>query len=315
MQDLSKLFINLFDDQRITNNRLVTFAEDQITRLTDNNPASVYDGIIAETTTATTELKNLIVEHGSQTSTREGSTVSKNTAQQQLTQYIGQQEGLVKSVFGKNSAEYQEFFPQGLTAFRTGTEEEYDNKTKIVVEKAVKYVTQLGVPFKTSVTQLYDAWHTAYMTQGDSTVTADNTATEEQTAAAALQLQLSKNALFIASNNVDKPSAYDTYFDTSLLFAQHRTHIYKGTAPVNSTSIVHNIEYSAGKHFVMKNKGAVELTFGMFLGNTPVGNSFTMQPGAVLEKSFAEFFSTGDSLRVTNNSATIEGIYEVREVA
>lgn len=315
MQDLSNLFKDLFEDPKITNNRLVTYGTDQISRLVNNNPAAVYATIITETNATVAVLNDIVVERESSISTREGSTVTKNATQINLTEYISQQEGLVKSVFGKDSGQYQEFFPKGLSAFHQGTDMEYDNATKVVMEKAIKYETELGSTFKTKITVLYDAWHKAYTTQGTDTVTADNDGTEEKTAATALRLQLTKNALFIAFNNVGIDAAFDTYFDTTLLFAQHRTHFYKGVAAANSTSVVHDITYSAGKHLHMKNKGAVDITFQMWLGNTPVGNNYTVQPGKVVDKSFAEFFSNGDSLRVTNASTTTESAYEVREVA
>lgn len=315
MQNLSKLFDDFFDDKEITNNRLITFGNDHLSRLSANNPASVYAAIITATTTALTNLSSVIVVHDSSEGTREGSTVTKKGAHKALTEYISMKEGLIKSVFGKTSSQYQEFFPRGLAEFYHGTEMEYDTETKVFVEKAVKYQDDLGNAFVVELTNLFNTWHNAYTTQNDDTVVTDNSAGNVAAAAKVLRLQLTKNSLFVAYNNVDSTTAFELYFDITLLFPQHRTHIYKGVASENSTSKVHDIMYSSGKHFILKNKGAVELSFQLWLGNTPVGNSFTVAPSLVLEKAYTDFFSNGDSLRVTNASTTIDGIYEVRDIS
>ena len=315
MKDLSELFEDFFNDLKITNDRMVTYAEDQETRLTDNNPANVYDDIIADTNTKAVALKDILVSRTSDTNTRIGSTTSKDEAKKDLIDYISRKEGLVKSTFGKGSAQYKEFFPQGLTGIRKATEEQFDTMTRVITEKAEKYETQLGSTFKSEVTALFNTWHTAYTTQNEDSVSADNAGTEEAEEATTLRLQLTKNALFIAYNNVGDPEAFDTYFDMNKLFAQKRTHIYKGEAPAGSTTQVHELEYSAGKNLHMKNKGAVALSFQMWLNGSPVGDAFTVQPGEVVKKSYSDFFGVGDSLHVTNDSATVEGLYEVRDIA
>lgn len=315
MQNLSNLFTDLFDDPKITNNRLHTYGINQVSRLTANNPAALYTPIITATTTALSALNNIMVAHGSSKGSREGSTRTKKETKEALTDYISQQEGLVKSVFGKKSGPYQEFFPQGVSVFSKGTEAEYNEAVQIILTKGEKYETQLGTPFLEQLVLLNNAWFEAYTTQGDDTVVTDNTGTQEDVAAKTLKLQLTKNAMFIAYNNINSTTAYDTYFDTTLLFASHRLHIYKGTAAINSTSVVHEIEYSEGKQFHMKNKGAVTLSFQMWLDDTPVGNSFEVLSGKVVEKSFADFFTVGNSLRVTNASTTTPSEYEVRELA
>ena len=315
MQDLSNLFGDLLEDPKITNNRKVIFGNDQIVRLTDNNPAGIYTPIITATTAAVNALSVIIVARESDTSTREGSTVTKNRTRTALVEFISRKEGLIKSVFGKTSGQYQEFFPQGLSAFHSGTEMEFNNAAKVVLEKAHKFEIELGSAFVTELNSLYEFWDTAYNRKNNDTVTADNDGSEEATKAKELQLQLTKNALFIAYNNVGVATAYATYFDTALLFAPHRTRIYKGTVAANTVSMVHEVEYSAGKKFHMKNKGAVDLSFQLWLGETPVGNTFTVQPGKTVKKSMSDFFGLGDNLRVTNSSTTTAGAYEVRQLA
>ena len=313
MQVLSNLFTDLFDDPKITNNRLVAFANDQILRLSANNPAAVYTPISTATTTAANALNAIIVLRESDTRTREGSTVGKKETRKDLVKYISKKEGLVKSVFGKPSTQYEEFFPQGLTPLRQGTEMEFDNAAEVIVQKAIKYEAELGGAFRTELTDLYGFWNTAYNRQNTDTVTADNDGSQETAAATTLRLQLTENALFIAYKNVGVPTAYATYFDTTLLFAQHRSRLYKGVAAFNSVSKVHAIAYSGGKSLNMKNQGAVDLSFQLWLGETPVGNSFTVQPGKSVKKQLSDFFSVGDNLRVTNASTTTDSAYQVRE--
>lgn len=61
--------------------------------------------------------------------------------------FIGGHEGLVKSKFGKQSAAYLAFYPQGLTEYGEAKVEGLTNLLVRYVAAATKYKAELGADF------------------------------------------------------------------------------------------------------------------------------------------------------------------------
>lgn len=311
---LVKLFENLFDDRAINSERLKIFAEDMVDRLTDANPANVYDAIIAETETKIDALDVIITGKMGEISGRQGSVIDKNTARHNFIAFLSRKEGLIKSVFGKPSSGYEAFFPQGLTAYHNASDAEFKNMADTAVAKAVLFVADLGVPFKDSLTTLRNTYRDAKDTLGTDKGEVEVISTEEVTTKTALEIQLTKNVHFIAYNNPGNGLVAYTYTNESLLFAQHRTKRHKGLLEPNGSKIITPIAYAAGKHIKAKNNGASPWTIQMKLGQTFVGTIFTLNPGDSIDKAFSEFFSNADGI-VIHNTSGLEGMYIVSEIA
>ena len=314
MKTIKNLFANLFMVAAITNLRLIDFAQDMLARLNKNNPGNIYDAIIADTQVLITNLLATLGNRSTDSSTYSGSTLSKSIARAQLYNYLKRKEGLIKDKFGKPSPEYNEFFPQGLTGYLRATDAEFRIMAQTAVAKATQYESTLGAAFKTELNDLYKAYDSAFNTQDTNKSNISTASAEEQAAELSLERQLTTNSLFIAYHNVDNATAFDTYFNTNLLYPPHRVQRKKGKAPASATSQVMTLIYSAGKILRLRNKGAATLSFQFWLDNMPVGTAITVLAGEEVDKQFSDFFSNGDSLKVSNPTV-IEGMYEVTEVA
>lgn len=314
MIQLEEIFKNWFDDITITPERLKAFAQDHVSRLTANNPGSVYTPIITATNTRISELDAAITARASDAGAQTGSVYTKDTARKNYQDYISRKEGLIKSTFGKPSAVYNEFFPQGLSAFHKATDEEFLNLAQTAVEKATTYETELGATFKTELTALFNAYKNALeavvLDKGETS----DAQTDERLAAYNLQIQLVTNVHTVALQNVEQGELALTYFNQSLLFAQQRKHIYKGGLAANESKEACTFEYGTGKSFRIKNKGAQAFTVQMKFNGVLVGNAFTVQSGKELEKTFPDFYTVGNALQITS-TGTLPGEYQVEEFA
>jgi hypothetical protein len=303
MIQVETLFENWFDDPRITVPRFKNFAQNNVTRMQANNTGNVYDTNITDTQLKITNLDNAIMNKGGENWEQASSVLGKNLKRELLQDFLSQKEGLIKSTFGKKSEEYKEFFPKGLDDFRRSTDEEFEEKTGIFLQKIIKYVGVLGAPFKadfeTKRNAYVDAEAAVEANKGD----VDGTGLAERVALNDLQIQLMINVYTIGIQNVGGPADViaTTFFDESLLFNDHTTHIAKGEVPAHAAKPAMAIEYHATNRFHIEHKSARPLKWQMHLNGVPVGNEFTTQIGEKLNKTYAEFAPDGDSLVVRND--------------
>ena len=314
MIQLEDIFQNFFADEKITTERLKAFAQDNVSRLTANNPGSVYNSIITATNTRITELDTAITARASDAGAQTGSVFTKDAARAAFQDYISRKEGLVKSTFGKPSAQYNEFFPQGLSAFHKATDEEFLNLAQTAVEKATTYETELGATFKTELTALFNAYKDALEATIDSKGETSDAQTDERLATYNLQIQLVTNVHTVALQNIEQGELALTYFNQSLLFAQQRKHLYKGELAANESKEVCTFEYGTGKSFRIKNKGAQAFTVQMKFNGALVGNAFTVASGKELEKTFPDFYTVGNALQISS-TGTLPGEYYIEELS
>ena len=112
---------NNFDDKQISNDELKKFSEDHLRRLAGNNAGDQFGPLIAATTAAYTEFFGDLSEAGTAAAVREGLTIRVNDALEAFVAQVQRREGRIRDQWEKTSAEYQEFFPQGLGEYGAAT--------------------------------------------------------------------------------------------------------------------------------------------------------------------------------------------------
>jgi hypothetical protein len=314
MKILEDLFSDMFEIDKVTDERLAAYGLDHLTRIISNNPGGVFTLIRTDTENALNAFGLALGAEGGNIGDRKGYTIVKNVARINFNDFISRKEGLVKSTFGAPSLQYSQFFPNGLTAFSRASDMGYTELVNNIVARATQYEADLGPAFKIDAIAKADAYINAEDSQTIEKSEVAGSKEEVLEKRAVLTRQLTINALTIALQFPLDKTKVNVYFDPSLLFAPHRKHIYKGKPEAGVTEKVADLEYSAGKFILMENQGATELTFQMHLNGSPVGNSFTLANGQELKKREDEFFTNADSLWVTNNG-TLLGQYKVEEIA
>lgn len=217
MINLKTFFKNHFDTKEISDDNIRKFTLDNLQRMIANNVNNILDAITNATVDAYDEYFGAITDEDTAFALQQGRTKTVDDITEAFKDAVSRQEGLVDSKFGKGSSEYEEFFPQGITEYRTATRQNMPTLTNRMAVTALKYAAQLGDEF----VQIFVDFNTNYiaarktqleqkgLVSGDKSQTADNRDVVE--------IQLMKNLLFTASLHVGEPEKLSVYFDQSIV--------------------------------------------------------------------------------------------------
>ncbi len=314
MIQLERYFENIFDKKEITPMRLFTFARYNLVALKGNNPGGIYDTIIAATETVLGNYHKEITETGVNRGRKAGGTLGKKQARKDFIDFLARREGLVRSILGRKSPEYKEFFPRGVNAFRHATDADFSTMAKVAVEVATKYEAQLGSDFKNELAARQTAFANVYTSalgnKGEYGMGKAQLGIQKNV----LQHQLLTNIFTVAAHNPGKPETAAVYFDQHLLFPAKKHHLYKGKVEAGETKQVCTFKYSEGKRFHIMVNGVEPLQFQMSLRGTAAGRLVTVKPKEKFNEPFSYFSSAGDTLLAINPSGT-RARYMVWEIA
>lgn len=217
MINLSVFFKNHFDTKEVSDDNMRKFADIELQRMITNNPGGIYDVIITNTGVVYTVYFGAIGDEAVRTAVKEGTTVELNLEIDRFKHDVSRKEGLIRSLYGVGSGTYQEFFPQGLTAYANADLGNIHTFTKIMKDASIAHAADVGAAFVTLFTD-YDTNILAKREAqnvliGEVAGKRDTTETSRN----ALEVQLMVNVLTIAINNIGNFSAVDTYFDQSFI--------------------------------------------------------------------------------------------------
>ena len=86
-----------------------------------NNGGGEFTTMITDTTTAYTNYFGSITDEDTKFAVQQGLTITMNNAVENFKKAVSQKEGIVRGNFGKDSSQYQEFFPNGVTEYSQAT--------------------------------------------------------------------------------------------------------------------------------------------------------------------------------------------------
>jgi hypothetical protein len=189
MLNLLKYFKNPFDTGRISDDSLKKFAEIHIQRLTANNGGGEFTEMITGITNAYNAYFGSATEEDTKFAQQQGLTITVNNIVDAFKAAASRKEGLIRSQYGKDSSEYQEFFPLGITEYRTARLSNIESLMTRFVAAATSHVVDLGQPLLDEFTGYLDTFKNAREAQlekigevaeskSDSTVRRDEVETE-----------------------------------------------------------------------------------------------------------------------------------------
>lgn len=217
MLNLKVFFKNHFDTKAISDANLRKFAETHIACLYANNGNGQYSQMINSTEQAFQAFSNAINQEDIVFSQQQGNTIRVDDIIEQFKQYIRKKEGLVRSEYGTDSPEYQEFFPLGLTEYSQISKTNAEMLMQRVTDAASNYAGTLGNAFAQQLQSLLDSYRTARSNQLQKIGTVSVKKTETAQARTALERQLMRNILALASEFLEDTSKIDTFFDQSIV--------------------------------------------------------------------------------------------------
>jgi len=165
MINMETFFKNHFNTDRISDENLRKFAEIHLQRMAAKNGGGAFTTMITDTTTAYGNYFGSINDEDTKFAVQQGLTIAMNNAVENFKKAISQKEGLVRGHFGKDSKEYQEFFPLGVTEYSKATLQNVEMLMQRFADAANRYTVELGAALATEFQGYLTAYQTARASQ------------------------------------------------------------------------------------------------------------------------------------------------------
>ena len=165
MINMETFFKNHFDTKEISDDNIRKFTEVHLQRLAAKNGGGEFTQMITDTTTAYTNYFGSITDEDTKFAVQQGLTLATNNAVENFKKAVSQKEGLVRATFGKDSAQYQEFFPLGITEYSKATLKNVEMLMQRFVTAANKYAVELGAALETEFQGYLTSYSTARTAQ------------------------------------------------------------------------------------------------------------------------------------------------------
>jgi len=162
---METFFKNHFNTDRISDENLRKFAEIHLQRMAAKNGGGAFTTMITDTTTAYNNYFGSISDEDTKFAVQQGLTIAVNNSVENFKKAASQKEGLVRATFGKDSPQYQEFFPLGVTEYSKATLQNVEMLMNRFVTAAGKYTVELGAALETEFQGYLTAFTTARASQ------------------------------------------------------------------------------------------------------------------------------------------------------
>jgi len=315
MITLGRLIEDLFDEPKLSNANLRSFADDHMVRLSLNNPGGVYSPLIADTATRYTGYFGNITDLVVKEAIRQNLTVTTNLMKDAMIERIRSVHGLVVYRFGAESAIYESFFPYGLTEYNLARLDDLTTLLTRFASAAGTHLTATDPAEVTAINNAISAFNNARSAQHTVFAEEDMLRTGRNATRKELTRQLTRNLLIIAADMIDDADRFNDYFDTSYLprngSSADADGIFEGTVDAGATA---NITKDLAPDVELKitNTGGAKLTFCLTVAETDVCLAgANLIPGESRTVTAADLGpGVGPHLNVTNPDL-VEGAYKV----
>jgi len=312
MRNLLSFFWNIFENARVGDAKFRMFCEFHLQGMINHNPGGIYDDYIAALTTVYMNYYGALEDEATKIALREGKTAGMNKSHKLINDFVSRHEGMVRSKWGKDSEQYQEFYPQGISGYTKAPLadsyilfERYKNAvTAHVAELEAAFVAEANSLISNFLAMRAAQVNLMTIVSGKRTVSAESRE--------GLELQVMEDLLFIASKNVGKPEVMADYFDQSIIRPASKK-IHAGDVAASSTKHILIHTFEADEMVILSNKGNGILKIGLCNDSLkPVTGGVELAPGESRTVAAAEL---GDIalkyLNVTNSDSAQSGAYEV----
>ncbi|MBK9098699.1 MAG: hypothetical protein IPM14_11405 [bacterium] len=217
MINMETFFKNHFNTNKISDENLRKFAEIHLQRLSANNGGGDFSQMITDVTNAYSGYFGSITDEDTKFAVQQGLTIAVENAVANFKKAVSQKEGLVRATFGKDSPQYQEFFPLGVTEYSQATLQNIEMLMNRFVNAAVAHQAQLGAALVTE----FQGYLTAYTTARTSQLVKIGEVADSKTSTSvqrdAVEVELMKNVHLIGAMFVGDVNRCMDFFDQSFV--------------------------------------------------------------------------------------------------
>ena len=304
MINLLVFFKEHFDTERISDDNMKKFSEDHLNRLIANNINNQYDTLIANLQPLYIAFKNSISTESFEYAKQQSSTVSTDKIIADFKKMVSQKEGIIRGNWGVESAEYQVFFPQGLTEYHTASKSNIEELMDRLVMACQAYSQDLGTIFVNTFVTLRDNYVAARTNQLQQIGRVVSNKTETENSRKALAKQLNINVLTLALEFLGNPEKGIDFFDQSIIRANNSTQsepiVYEKTVPAKSIESVEQVMAETDV-YEMNNNSNTSILVG--LADTPndaPNTSINLPENSFIVKTAAQLGFTNGTIKYLN---------------
>ena len=313
MLDLRTFFKNHFDTREVSDDNLRKFVEDHLNRMISHNGNAVYTTYIQDTQVLYDKFNTFIKQEDQTFTAQQGKTLLTDKILSEFVALVSRKEGAVRSEFGKDSPEYQEFFPAGLNEYHQVSKANAEMLMERMRNKGQIYIATLGQNFVDIFTNTLNKYLAARNGQLQAMGEVDGLKSDASNARNALSTQLMKNLLFIALQYVGQTDRLDDFFSQEIVRRKNTTEDGKSveTAPANKVTNIESQGITANTEVNFENTGTVPLRIGLSNDETTLnmGVGTTVLAGKQVIIT-ASLLGSGDYLNV-ENATNVDGEYMV----
>jgi hypothetical protein len=217
MIDLKKLFKNHFNTNKISDDKLRKFAEVHLQRLSANNGTAQFTTMITATTAAYNAYFGSITNEDTKFAIQQGLTIAMNNVVENFKKFVSQKEGIVRGNFNKETPEYQEFFPLGLTEYSNATLANIETLISRFVGAAERHNAVLGAALQSDAENYLTDFQNARTAQLNKIGEVQAQKSETSTTRDGIENELMKNVYLIGSMYVGDVARCMVFFDQSII--------------------------------------------------------------------------------------------------
>ncbi len=288
MKNLISYFNVLLNSSTISDTRVYSFGLDHLGKLKTNNPGQRYDAMISTTEALLAEFYTKAVDKERSRALREGSTANVTELRDEAERFISRQEGAIRSIFGKDSQVYQEFYPHGITEYRQAPLDHFSDLLDMFIRAVEAHAAELPPQIKTEIVGLRDRYREARNEQINHKGSVSGAISIADASREAVCLQLTRNVLAIASDNLGKPDECSRYFNQSIVQSRRTAsgnEIIEGEPEPGEKFLVKQGGFNPETIFIIENDGSIPLKF--YTADDPTANvpdtAVEILPGEVSE--------------------------------
>jgi hypothetical protein len=217
MMDLKRLFKNHFDTKEISDDNLKKFAEVHLERLSANNGTAQFTTMITATTAAYTAYFGAMTNEDTKFAIQQGLTVTMNNIFENFKKFVSRKAGTIQGQFGKESPEYQEFFPLGLTEYSNATLANIETLMSRFVAAAERHSAELGANIQTDAETFLTNYKAARKAQLEKIGEVSAQKSTTSTSRDGIENELMRNVHLIASMFIGNVDRCMDFFDQSFI--------------------------------------------------------------------------------------------------
>jgi len=188
-----------------------------LARITAGNPGGAFDEIVAAHTAAHTAYFAAITGESTAFARQQGNAVRVKKARVAFIKFVRRREGAIRNAYDSGSADYQKFFPHGLTEYTRMTLANAQQLMDRLVNALQAHTADRGAALATEPATLRDDFMAARTAQLGRTGEVGSKRVSADKARTALEFQLLSNLLFIGSKHLGNVQKCLAYFDQTIL--------------------------------------------------------------------------------------------------